>query len=589
MIKRSYAYCIFAAAVLLTASLSFAEESCVNGERRCSSDAYSGEMCENGERVSFQCMSDKGMLCENGECVAPWNYGRPSWPTAEQEQLADGFTLAEKASRYEDRAKRLHVHPELKWMMGLELPCGDQACIDGDKEACEKCVTPSISEDEATWKDVSRWRSGENDGLFSALYLAAEAFRYASTKDPEALEMVKLLLDGEVTRMKITGVPGLFTRQYVPPGINGLSCPSDDAHYVVDVEKDDNKWVKVDENGCIRNISIKTGEWETTEFCVGKEFAGWCWLDNVSKDEYSGHMFALGAVAKLVDDPEAQAVTKDLLYQVGKHMIVNKMAFTDWDGRIAEHGRVHAVTLGDYPGFNAAMGLDFMKVAAEATGDEKFKKWYSDCLLQKSGKWSCIKKPMEKPTPYYEYFDRAGLYPGPEGCMANFNNVSMHMLSVHNLIWFENDPEIKEIYQEHLDKDVFRPADQPRAIIHHNNAFFDFIWASQKKLGPNSDGSALDVVENGIRMLKQFPASQRQEAVECPQDKCKPYCLNRFKRDEGGYPREVKERCAGTFMWWGDPYSLGSCATNQRVIHPPTDYLLAYWMGRYYGFIPEDM
>ena len=32
----------------------------------------------------------------------------------------------------------------------------------------------------ATWQDVDRWLSGENDGLWSALYLAAEAFRYAS-------------------------------------------------------------------------------------------------------------------------------------------------------------------------------------------------------------------------------------------------------------------------------------------------------------------------------------------------------------------------------------------------------------------------
>jgi len=26
-----------------------------------------------------------------------------------------------------------------------------------------------------------------------------------------------------------------------------------------------------------------------------------------------------------------------------------------------------------------------------------------------------------------------------------------------------------------------------------------------------------------------------------------------------------------------------------RFVHQPGDYLLAYWMGRYYGFIPEGI
>ena len=61
----------------------------------------------------------------------------------------------------------------------------------------------------------------------------------------------------------------------------------------------------------------------------------------------------------------------------------------DWDGKTCQHGRSRAATMGDYMGFNAAMALSFVKVAAEAAADARLVKWYGDCLLQKGGKCSC--------------------------------------------------------------------------------------------------------------------------------------------------------------------------------------------------------
>ena len=69
-------------------------------------------------------------------------------------------------------ATRLHLHPELGWMMPVVLREG-----------------ASVST--ATWRDVAQWDSGENDGLFSALYMASQAYRYAVTRSPEALAAVR--------------------------------------------------------------------------------------------------------------------------------------------------------------------------------------------------------------------------------------------------------------------------------------------------------------------------------------------------------------------------------------------------------------
>lgn len=487
---------------------------------------------------------------------------------------AEPGTLAEKAAYYDGIAARLHVHPDLKWIMPVTLPCAP-----GD------CARTAVPQETATWRDVERWSTGENDGLWSALYMASQAYRYAATRDPAALDMLRTLLDGEVTRMRITGVSGIFTRQFIPPGVPGIACPSEPEAFYPDVEKDDNKWVRVGDSGCVQTVDSATNQWKTSTHCGLDAYRGWCWLDNVSKDEYSGNVFALGTVAALVDDPQILEATRGLLSEIARHLMKNGMEFVDWDGRRCEHGPIHAVTFGDYPGFNAAMALSFIKTAAFATGDPAFDNYYKNCLLQQSGKKACLKKTFETPAPYTDYLDRAGLYPGFEACKANYNNTSMHLLSLHNLLWFETDPVLLAAYRDHLENDVMRAPGQPRAVIYQNNAFFDFIYAARMGAGAETAGA----VSSGIEMLRQFPARKNQRAARCPDDKCAPYCEDRFGNPTGNYARPIAERCLSAFTWWGDPYNPRECAENQRFIFPPTDYLLAYWMGRYYGFISEDM
>ncbi len=551
---------------------------CSEGEWKCSDDALVLTSCNDGKWVETRCMEESGQLCEQGGCVDPWRFGSPVFSSCDDEPDSTGESLHDKMLYYEEIARRLHIHPVLKFMTGVTLPC------DGDD-----CSTPNPSEATATYDDVLAWHSGENDGLWSAMYLAAEAFRYASTGEAEALETMSLLMEGEQDRMAITGVPGVFTRQYIPPGVKGDSCPDDLSRYVPDVEKDDNQWVRVGDDGCVQVVDRDSMEWVTTQHCGLDKYAGWCWLDNVSQDEYAGHMFALGVVVKLVDDPLVHSMAVDMLREVGQMLVDTRLEITDWDGRPVEHGRLYAMALDNFPGFNAAMALDYILMSAVATGDEDLRSFYDDCLLQKHGKVDCIQRPIETPRPYTEYLSDAGLYVGQGSCLSNWNNISMHFASLHNLIWFEHDPALRELYQDHLANEAYAPGDTPKAVSEQHNTWFDFIYASQKRLGPGSDGPAYDAVEDGICMLKQFPASQHIPDLQCPESKCKPACTDRSGGQIGDYPRTVAERCPGTFIWWGNPYDLGGCNENRRVIAPPADYLLAYWMGRYYGFIPETL
>src|SRR5262249_24538882 len=151
----------------------------------------------------------------------------------------------------------------------------------------------------------------------SGLVLAAFAYRYAVVHDEPARAALATLVAGEKMRMRITGVPGLFTRQLIPPpGVTpGLACPSDPADYVPAPDKRGNRWVRIGSDGCAQ-VADAMGAFASTTHCGLAEFAGWCFLDNVSQDEYIGHVFALRAIARLVDDPAIHADAVAMLRQI---------------------------------------------------------------------------------------------------------------------------------------------------------------------------------------------------------------------------------------------------------------------------------
>jgi hypothetical protein len=564
-------------------------EPCTEGEWTCSEDAYTLTACVGGRWQTTECQADQGKLCEDGACVDPWRYGAPTYGTCPDEPQATAESLHDKMIYYEAIVRRLHLHPDMAWVLPAELKCLPVTCPVGQDPPCEDCTQPVVPETDATWQDVRAWRSGENDGLWSALYLTSQAYRYAVTGEAEALDVIHLMLEGERQRFAITSVPGLLTRQLIPPGVDGIACP--EAHrFVPDEEKDDNQWVMVGADGCLQVADASTLTLHSTDRCGLDEFAGWCWLDNASMDEYSGNLLALAAIIALVDDPTARAQAADLLSQVGHHLKDHDLEIYDWDGRRTEHGQLWPWPAG--ASFFAAQILGYVKAAIVATDDAELTEWYDTCLLQKDGPLDCWPdNDFIYKGSFADALTDVLIYFGGDDCKSNWNNFAMMMVYLHTLMLVEHDPFVVEKAHVGLQK-LYDPDDATRPLSEQKNAYYDFIWGAMKALGPASDGPALTEVESGVCMMKQFPASQHERAFTCPPETCPlaaSGCTDRFDEPMGDHARTPAERCVRNYLWWANPYKLDSCTENLRVIEPPADFLLPYWMGRYHGFIPENL
>ena len=152
--------------------------------------------------------------------------------------------LEEKAKYFDERIEQRHVRHG--------LVAGSHLRVAGDLSSNERF-------------------SNDNDGLWTAIYLGAQAFRYAVTHEPDARAKARRALQALVRLEEITGVPGLPARSFVSA----------------------------------EEPLPKSGEWHPTP--EGK----WLWKGDTSSDELVGHYFAYAAYFDLVaDDGEKEAIRK---------------------------------------------------------------------------------------------------------------------------------------------------------------------------------------------------------------------------------------------------------------------------------------
>lgn len=483
-----------------------------------------------------------------------WSVPDRDWPDCDTEN-ATQRTLAEKADYYQWIVPRLHR---------LEGTADDgrhivhalfhHTCLDGP--------VPTTIVPDGDLPKVKSFHSYGNPGLWTTLYTASQAFRYAvaaregdDTEKADALKEVKVTLEAVHKLLRITGKEGLYARGYHSPLPQfNHPAPGGDTHHVED-----------------------------------GEFAGYTWGGDVSQDEYSGHMYALGVVARLVDDPGVQETCRDIAQQVGNHFKDHHLWIHDVDGEPTKYGKMSAYSFMHFPGYNAWQVLTWMKMAAVISGDPDLMTYFHDCLLQESGEVACIDQEFEVPMPYTEHLDTLDVM---QGCATNHDSVSMAFLAAGNAIWYEEDPARRSLYQSTMHDKLMVGDTQGRNVTEHMNPFQNMTYAAFMDYDDPKATPPEPLIRDALCTLKEFPEDKRfslKDTMHYPH-----FCDSNRHGSLAEEPIPWREHPVYIFLFWRSPYERQledetiRCGSDPGM-EPPADYLLPYWMGRYWGWISEAM
>lgn len=181
----------------------------------------------------------------------------------------------------------------------------------------------------------------DNDGLWTAMYLGGQIFRYAATKDPYALQNCRESMDAMERLYTVNPVAGFPARSFERSGhINELH----------DIER----WQHSPEK-----------EWD--------------WKATTSSDEVIGHIFAFGAAAELIDDPKIKKQAVMLIDTVMSHILKNNMYLIDYDGKPTMWGKWHPDYVNSFPinvgdrKLNSSNIVAMLQTAYHFTKKEKYK------------------------------------------------------------------------------------------------------------------------------------------------------------------------------------------------------------------------
>ncbi|WP_020601267.1 hypothetical protein [Spirosoma panaciterrae] len=417
-----------------------------------------------------------------------------------------GMTLAEKAQFYDRQVRTRHIRN------------GFNASL----VRMEKGVLES-----------GYMEDSDNDGLWTSMYLAGEIFRYAVTKDKEALQNCRESLDAMERLYTVTPVPGFPARSFERAGyISKLH----------DVER-----------------------WQHSPQ------PGWDWKSTTSSDEVIGHIFAFGAMAELVDDKDLKSRSITLIDTLMSHIISHDMYLIDFDGKPTMWGRWNPEYVNAFPinvgdrKLNSSNIVAMLQTAYHFTHKEKYKKKAFE-LMQKHGYFENLMRPMNI------------IGKAPE----NADEHSKHMSDG----WNHSDDEMYFVgywglYRYALN-DTLR-ANFKKAIIDH--------WEIER---PEKEGAwniftaltgtkTFDLTE-AVWYLKEYPLDLIDWEIRNRHRKDIELIPDNFRRQTTKEVLPPDERPIQRHN--GNMFELERTRGNGTSEHSAGDiWLLPYWMGRYLGVI----
>jgi len=292
--------------------------------------------------------------------------------------------------------------------------------------------------------------ASDNDGLWTALYTAAECFRYAVTKEPEAKERARKSMRAIMDLERLSGIPGFPARAVVRKGEKGV--------YEVH------------------------GEWHDSP--VDPQVR---WKGDTSSDELDGHYFIYPIYYDLVADETEKVELRAVIQRITDHLLKNSYRLVDRDGQPTRWATFGPAQLNDDPrweeerGLNSLSILAYLKVAHHMTGEARYADAYEALIREHHYLLNLID---QKRLPPYE---------------INHSDDELAFLGYHSLLRYETDPLRRRILLLSLERSwqIERP---------ERSAFFNFVYGAMT-------GKPCDA-EEAIQTLRQWPWDLRHWTVK---------------------------------------------------------------------------
>ncbi len=367
----------------------------------------------------------------------------------------------------------------------------------------------------------------DNDGGYSGDYLAAESYRFAATGDPAARREATNTFHALCWLEQMTGIPGFPARAVWAKGERGHKSSGGSGGY--------------------------PAEWHDT---ADGRFE---WKGDTSSDEICSHFYAIGLFLELAAHGPEIGQAKGHLARIASHLIDHQWRLIDLDGLPTRWGRwdpeYFLTEEGRFDrGLQAVELLSFMKTAESITGEPRFAAAYQ--TLVGLG------------YPGYTLQQRQVF---PPDSVAHFDD-QLAFWSYWNLIRRETDPELRALYRRSFERsyELIRVEQQP---------WFNFLHRALG--GDDTEAQA------SIAHLRDWPLDLRVWSYQNSHRadlRTPPGYVSFMGGIRAFSPREREP------MRWDNWTMQADGGTGGRDVVEPSGWLLAYWMGRYYGFIaaPAD-
>lgn len=438
------------------------------------------------------------------------------------------MTLEEKALQLEDQTRRYHIR--------YGFSCTAQGMVKGNMG--QRMLADS-----------------DNDGLWTSMYLGAELFRYATTKDPEAWENCKESLMGFERLYSITGVPGLPARAYEVIGYQSSGYTNAFSEST-------------------RHLFEKSGYDVTTSPWRNGTDKGWVWKSTTSSDEVLGHYFALSLFADLADDPSWKERARKLVVELSEHLYRNNLYLCDWDGKPTTWGKWNPEYVNGFPTMvgdrklTSSNVIGFLQSAYHFTKDEKYKEKILE-LLGKEGYLENLMRPM-KQIGKVEGKEKGKIETWSEMLSSDWNHSDdeMYFLGYWALFRYALNDDLKQKYVESIRDhwSVERPEKDP---------VWDFTYAL-------TGAKDFDLLSS-VGWLQRHPMDMISWRIENDQrgdiEKIPANFRNQLTREVLSPAEGVIHKHAG------NRFALNRNGNGSSAETPGDVWLLPYWMGRYLGII----